>query len=157
MRVAQVRFEEIAAETQRAFESQGVVISISVSSDETSEATWSTHILEAVKNTGYRMHPDRPWRWGSLGLGLPARPEMDSRIAVSVSGSGNHPRQYMASAFLMQRQSDEEWGARDIATPPFFFDISPPADEEFEEVAAKFRVWLEDQITSGIHRWTQDL
>ncbi len=156
MRVAQVRLEEVAAETQRAFESQGVVVSISVSGDGTSEAGWSTHLLEAMKNTGYRMNSDRPWRWTSLGLGLPARPEVDSRLAVSVSGSGSHPRQHMASAFLLRR-SDEEWTSTDIATPPFFFEIAPPADEEFEEVAAKFRVWLEKQITNGIHRWTQDL
>lgn len=33
MRVAQVRLEEIAAETQRAFEVQGVVVSVSVSTE----------------------------------------------------------------------------------------------------------------------------
>lgn len=47
-----------------------------------------------MKSTGYRMNLERPWRWGSLGLGLPARPEVESRIVVSVNGSGNHPREY---------------------------------------------------------------
>ena len=157
MRVAQVRLEEVAAEMQRAFESQGVIVWASVAGDETGDAASSNDIREIFDRNGYPIDPGRPWHWRALGLGLPARPDTDSRIAVMVAGSGDHPRQYRASALLLggrdggQRRGVTHFGR---AWP---FEVSPPGDDEFEKVAAGFREWLEEHITAGIRSWTRDL
>ncbi len=155
MRVAVVRFEEIAVETQHAFESQGVVVSTLVSDDDANDLLWTRHILAAVSDQGYRMDVERPWRCGSLRLGLPARPEADVRLGVVLYATGNQPRGYAASAFLM-RPYDGDWQLRRHLGNPFFFDLQP-ATEALEDNIAQFRVWLEDQITASLREWTYDL
>ena len=153
MHVASVRFEDIAVETQHAFESQGVTVSTLVSEDDSNDIVWSKHILEAAKDQGYPMDVERPWRCGSLRLSLPARPEADVRLGVVLYATGNQPRRYAASTFLMRSDGDGDWELRRTANHPFFFDLQP-ATEGLEDDIAKFRVWLEAQITDSLREWT---
>ena len=156
MQFASVRLEDVAVETQRAFESQGVVVSTLVSDDDANDIVWSRHILDAARDQGYPMDLERPWRCGSLRLGLPARPEADVRLGVVLYATGPQPRRYAASTFLMRSDGDGDWQLRRSARNPFFFDLQP-ATEALEDDIAKFRVWLEDQITDSFRDWAYDL
>ncbi len=157
MRVASVRLEEIAAETQSAFESQDVVVAASVSKGDASEVSWSWHIADAAKMQGYPVDLERPQRWASLRLGLPARAETDIRLVISLYGTGRQPRRYAALAVVTRPSGDGAWERRVTLGEAFVFDVQPSTDEAIEGVAAKFRVWLDEKITSGIRTWSYDL
>ena len=117
--LASVRFEEVAAETQRAFEAQGVVVSATVTSGDTIEASWIRQSLEAVGRHG-RIDAERPSRWAALRLGLPARPEGDIRLVVALYSEAGRPRQYAASEVLLTHPQDNgEWASRSTAGSPF--------------------------------------
>ena len=155
IRVASVRFEEIAAETQRAFESQGVVVAASVSKGD--EASWPRQVLEAVGRQGY-VDVGRPSRWASLRLGLPARSEMDIRLFIVLYPAGSQPRRYAASEVLLTHPgSDGEWGSSSTSGSSFSFDIQPSDNEALEAFAAGFRVWLEEQVTRNLRVWADSL
>ena len=157
IRVASVRLEEVAAEVQRAFEAQGVVISTVVSGDKGHEFWWNRQVVEAAKEHGYYADLERPRRWASLKLGLPVREETDSRIVTSLHGVGRRAGRYGVTAFLTQRLDDGEWDTRVIPEEDFFFEAEPATEEALEEVKAQFRVWLDETITKGIGIWTEDL
>ena len=157
IRVASVRLEEIAAETQSAFESQGVVVSASVSGDDGDETSWPKQILDFAGRQGY-MDMERPSRWVSLRLGLPARSDMDTRLVIVLHPAGIQPRRYAASEVLFMRPGgDGEWGRLSTSGSQFPFNVQPSDDEALEGVAAEFRVWLEEQITRGLRAWAANL
>ncbi len=155
--VASVRLEEVVAETQRAFESQDVVVAASVSKGDASEVSWSWHIADAAKMQGYPVDLERPQRWASLRLGLPARAETDIRLVISLYGTGRQPRRYAALAVVTRPSGDGAWERRVTLGEAFVFDVQSSTDEAIEGVAAKFRVWLDEKITSGIRTWSYDL
>lgn len=155
--VASARLEAIAAQAQGAFESQGVVVSASVTSGDTNDASWVKQSFEVVGRHGV-VDLDRPSRWVSLRLGLPARPEGDIRLAVALYSEGGRPRQYAASEVLLTHPQDNgEWASRSTAGSPFRFDVHPSDSEASEAVAAEFRVWLEEKITRTLRAWAANL
>lgn len=157
IRVASVRFEEIAAETQRAFESQGVVVSAVVSSGDAHEASVPREILEVVQRYGY-IDPERPSRWVSLRLGLPARSDLDIRLVIALYPAGTQPRRYAASEVLCAHPRDDgEWTSRSTSGSPLWFDVHPSDSEALEAFAAEFREWLEEKITQGLQGWAASL
>ena len=157
IRVASVRFEEIAAETRHAFETQGVVVSTTISDGDATDFVWSGQILEDVKRRS-SIDTERPWRWVSLRLGLPARPEMDAQLVIVLYSTGRQPRQYAASAFLMRPpRGDRDWEPRATFADVHHFDIQSSASETQETVIAEFREWLEGKITSSLQTWGYDL
>ena len=157
VRVASVRFEEVAAETQRAFEAQGVVVSASVTSGKFTEAALPAQILQVVGSYGH-VEAERPSRWTSLRLGLPARPALDVRLFVVLHPAGNQRRRYMASELLLARpRSDGAWESTTTANDPFRFDLQPSDNEALEAIAANFRVWLEGHLTRILRSWGHNL
>ena len=157
VRVASVRFEEVAAETQRAFEAQGVVVSASVSSGDANEVSWPRESLKAVGRYG-QFDVERPSRWVALRLGLPARPENDVRLAIVLHPTGGNPRAYEAlEVLLMRPRGDGEWESRSTSSNSFSFDVQPSDEEALEAVAAQFRGWLEEQITRSLRAWAANL
>ncbi len=154
--VASVRFEEVAAETQRAFEAEGVVVSASVSSD-TNDVPLPKEILEVMGRQGY-VDVERPSRWVSLRLGVPARSDMDIRLVIVLYPAGTQRRRYAASEVLCtQPRDDGEWGSRSTSGSPFWFDLQPSDSEAMEAFAAEFRVWVEEQITRAVRGWAASL
>ena len=157
IRVALVRFEEVAAETQRAFEAQGVVVSASVSSGDLSEAPSPRQLLEFMGRHGH-LDVERPLRWVALRLGLPARSDMDIRLVIVLYPVGTQPRRYAASeVFCTHPLDDGDWGSHSTSGSPFWFDVQPTDDQALEGVAAEFRVWLEEHITRSIRSWAAGL
>lgn len=155
--VASVRFEEVVAESQRAFESEGVVVSATVSSGNANDASSPSQILQIVGRRG-QFELERPSRWVALRLGLPARPDADVRLAIVLHPIRGRPRAYEASEFLFTHPGGGgDWGSSSSANDPFRFDVQPSDDEALEAVAAEFRVWLEDQITRGLSVWGERL
>ena len=107
--VASARFEEVVAQAQRTFESQGVVVSATVASGDASEVSWPRESLEAVGRYG-QFDGERPSRWVALRLGLPARPENDVRLAIVLHPTGGNPRAYEAwEVLLMRPDGDGDW------------------------------------------------
>ena len=156
-RVTSVRLEEVAAETQRAFEAQGVVVSASVSGGDANDASSLREILQVMGRQGY-VDVERPSRWVALRLGLPARSDMDIRLVIVLYPAGVQPRPYAASEVLCTHPRDDgEWESRSTSGSPFRFDVQPSDDEALEGVAAEFRVWLEEQITRGLRVWGERL
>ena len=154
--VASVRLEEIAAETQSAFESQGVVVAASVSSD-TNDVPLPREILEVMGRQGY-VDVGRPSRWVALRLGLPARSDMDIRLVIVLYPAGSQPRRYAASEVLCTHPRDDgEWESRSTSSNSFSFDVQPSDNEALEAVAAEFRVWLEEKITRTLRAWAVNL
>ena len=156
-RLAAVRLEEIAAETQRAFEQQGVVVSTYVSGDEGSEHWWHRQIVKAAKQHDYYADLERPRRWTSLRLGLPAREETETRLVISLHGVGWRGGRHAVTAFLTERLEAGDWDNRVIPEDAFLFDAEPTTDEALEDVEAEFRLWLDATITAGISMWTERL
>lgn len=156
VRVASVRFEEIVAETQRAFEAEGVVVSASISSGDASEVSWPRSILNFVERDGH-IGAERPSRWIGLQLGLPARSEVAIRLVVLLYPAGRQPRQHAASAFPMRPLGDGGWEPRTTFGDIYTFDIQPSNDEAREDVIAGFREWLEGKIATSLQYWTHDL
>ena len=157
VRVASVRFEEVAAETQRAFESQGVVVSTSVLNGDPDQTSFPREISDVV---AIRSHVDaeRPSRWVALRLGLPARSEVDTQLAVVLHAVGGHPRRYEASEVLLtQPHSDGGWGGRSTSGSPYWFDLQPSDGDALEVVVAEFREWLEEKITRCLRAWADSL
>ena len=157
--VASFRVEEVAAETERAFEREGVVVSTYVSGDEGEEHWWHRQIVKAAKEHDYFADLERPRRWVSLKLGLPAREETDTRLVISLHGVGRRTGRHAVTAFLTQRLGDGDWDTRVVPEAAFLFDADaePATSEVLEEVKAQFRVWLDETITKGIGIWTEDL
>lgn len=159
VRVASVRFEEVVAETQRAFESQGVVVSASVSSAD-GDSSWPREVLLVLGRYGSpgSISLERPSRWASLSLGLPARSDLDVRLVVVLHPTGVQPRRYAASEILfMHPGEDGEWTSRSTSGGSFPFELQPSDGEAHEAVAAEFRGWLEEQITRSLRAWGERL
>ena len=157
VRVASVRFEEVVAETQRAFESRGVVVAALVADGDANEVSWPRESLEAVGRHG-SFDAERPARWVSLRLGLPARQQTHVRLAIVLHPTGGHPRAYEASeVLLMHPDGDGGWKTRSNVGDWFRFDVKPSDDEASEAVAAEFRVWLEGKITHTLRTWADNL
>ncbi len=155
--VASVRFEEVVAETQRAFESEGVVVSATVSSGNANDVSSPSQIRQFVGSRG-QLDVGRPSRWVALRLGLPARPEADVRLAIVLHPTGGRPRAYEVTEFLFTHPGGGgPWGSSSSANDPFRFDVQPSDDEALETVAAEFRIWLEKQITRGLRIWGERL
>ena len=152
-RLASIRLEEVAAETQRAFESQRVVVSTYVSDDEGSEHWWYRQIVEAAKQHDYFANLERPRRWASLKLGLPSREETDTSLVISLHGAGRRAGRHAVTAFLTQRLEDGDWDIEVVPGAAFFFDAENNSGEALEEVKAQFRVWLDEVIPAGIRAW----
>ncbi|MXW25181.1 MAG: Fic family protein [Dehalococcoidia bacterium] len=157
VRVASVRFEEVVAETQRAFESEGVVVAALVADGDANEVSWPRESLEAVGRHG-SFDAERPSRWVSLRLGLPPRPETHVRLAIVLHPAGGQPRRYAASEVLLMRPEDDGgWSSRSSTGTPFSFDLRPSDDDARAAVAAEFRVWLEDKIRHCLRVWANNL
>ena len=157
IRVASVRLEEVAAETQRAFEAQGVVVSASVSGGDANDASSPREILQVMGRQGY-VDVERPSRWVALRLGLPARSDMDIRLVIVLYPAGSQPRRYAASEVLCTHPRDDgEWGSRSTSSNSFSFDVQPTDNEALEAAAADFRVWLEEKITRTLRAWAANL
>ncbi len=158
VRVASVRFEEVAAETQRAFESQGVVVSATVSRGDPSEASWPRESLEVVVRNSGRLDADRPPHWGALRLGVPARPETDMQLVIVLFPRGGPPRAYEAAEVLSTNpDGDGGWRSRSTSGDGFRFELQPSDSEAMEAVAAEFRVWLEERVTRALRFWADNL
>lgn len=157
VRVASVRFEEVAAETQQAFEAQGVVVATSVGDGDANDFLWTGRILEFVTRRS-SFDAERPWRWVSLRLGLPARSETDVQLIVVLYSAGRQPRRYEASEVLLtDPRTDGEWGGRGTSGNPFRFDVQPSNDEAREDDTAQFRKWLEEKIANCLQNWAINL
>lgn len=157
VRVASVRFEEVAAETQRAFESQGVVVSATVSSGDPSDAAWAEQALRLSGRLG-PIDTGRPSRRVALSLGVPARPEAGVRLTIILHPAGGPPRAHEASGILSTSpDGDGEWGSISNSGSAFRFDLQPSDSEAMEAVAAEFRVWLEERVTHTLRTWVYDL
>ena len=157
IRVASVRLEEIAAETQSAFESQGVVVAASVSGGDANDASSPREILQVMGRQGY-VDVERPSRWVALRLGLPARSDMDIRLVIVLYPAGSQPRRYAASEVLCTHPRDDgEWESRSTSSNSFSFDVQPTDNEALEAAAAEFRVWLEGKITHALRTWADNL
>ena len=157
VRVASVRFEEVAAETQRAFESQGVVVSATVSSGDPSDAAWAEQALRLSGRLG-SIDTGRPSRRVALSLGVPARPEAGVRLTIVLYPAGGPPRAHEASGILSTSpDGDGEWGSISNSGSAFRFDLQPSDSEAMEAVAAEFRVWLEERVTHTLRTWSYDL
>lgn len=155
--IAALRMEEVAAETQRAFESQGVVVSTYVSGDEERRDWWHRQIVKAAKAHGYFADLDRPRRWVSLRLGLPAREGTDTGLVVSLHGVGRRVDQHAVTAFLTERPEEGAWDTHVVAREPFLFDAESTTDEALEEKKAEFRVWLDAVIPAAVRSWAERL
>ncbi|MXX19397.1 MAG: hypothetical protein F4X03_12235 [Dehalococcoidia bacterium] len=155
--VASFRLEEVAAETERAFEREGVVVSTYVSGDDGGEHWWHRQIVKAAKQHDYFADLERPRRWVSLKLRLPAREETDTRLVISLHGVGRRAGRHAVTAFLTQPLGEGDWDTRVVSQAEFPFDAEPANDEALEAIKAEFRVWLDETITNGVRMWTEDL
>ncbi len=151
--VASVRLQEVAAETRRAFETQGIVVSAHVVDDREGRpgSLWAVHIARAGSQGGNYADTDSPYRWVALSLGFPgprARGETDWWLVVSFHAVLGRRDIYMATPFLT-------WPPEEEALPltpqaPFTFPVEPASAEETE---AAFRAWLDEAVAAAVRAW----
>ncbi len=153
VQIVSVRLKEVAAEMLRAFESERVVISANVVTDDTDRSDWwSWQIIEAAHSHGYYADLERPRRWVSLKMGLPVGEERESRLVISWHAIGRTADLHAATAFLTSRL-EEGWDNRVIPENPFRFGAETFSAED----EAGFRAWLDETVAAGVTAWGERL
>ena len=154
LQIAIVRLEEAAAELQRAL---GADVSAHVFRDEDDKLDWwSWQIIETARKYEYYAELDRPRRWVSLRLDLPAIEKTGSRLVISLHAVGRAADLHAVTAFLTNPLSSGEsfdvnrWESEIVSEHPFQFRAETA---KIESIDRQFRDWLETAIESGLSTW----
>lgn len=101
LQIADARLREAAAEIQRAFGEAGVTVQSEVFADDDDRRDWwSWQIIDAARQHNYFAELDRPRRWVSLKLGLPAIEKRQARFVISFHAVGRSADLHAVTAFL---------------------------------------------------------
>ena len=156
LRIASIRIEEAAAELRRALGSD--VSARPFADDEGKQDWWSWQIIEAAREHGYYADLDRPRRWVSLRLGLPAIERVETRLVISFHARGHAADLHTVTAFLTNPLSEghdsNRWESEVVSEHPYNFRAEAGNIDNIEK---QFRKWLETTIENGLSIWGERL
>ena len=156
LQIASVRFEEAAAELQRALGSD--VFARVFPDEEDKQDWWSWQIIKAAQKHGYYADLDRPRRWVSLRLGLPEIEKEETRLVISLHAVGRAADLHTATAFLTNPLSEglgsNHWESEVVPEHPFRFRAETA---KLEDIEKQFRNWLATTIENGLSIWGERL
>ncbi|MXY70831.1 MAG: Fic family protein [Acidobacteriia bacterium] len=160
--VARIRLSDAKAELERAFNRQGVAVSIQVLGDDEEEKRdwWSWQIVEAARKHGYYADLSRPRRWVSLRLRLPEIEKVEARFVLSLHAVGRAADLHAGTTFLTgplefgAGSESRRWQSEVVAEHPFRFTAETSNPNEIEK---RFRTWFETNIETGLSKWGERL